>query len=407
MGYVFLLAIALVIAFRSTTAAERRKYLRSFLLMVDRLLIRAHAWWLEIEPFRMSLRARTRIAPITPLITVVNVAVMVGMFVHPQLLNDPDPLVAWGASVGPRTANGEWWRLLTTVFVHASVIDLLVNLLAFIPLGLLLERIVGPMAFTAVYLTAGIFSSLFMLSAFPITVATGAAGAVAGVYAFMMAVLVWGISQRPRLFLPLITLKGLALCGGLFVAYAWMTGTVAVVFVGFTAWLLAGVTVARGVNTRRTPWVRVTATVAAMLCVAIVTAVPLRGITDARRDIQAIVESEARTSAAFKTALLDFTEGRMTEKALADVIDRVIVPELDYVEARLSLVDRQMVPEEQRPLLAAAEEYLKLRDESWTLRANALRSGKISILWVADRKETQALEALGRVKLPTPPEVHR
>jgi membrane associated rhomboid family serine protease len=407
MGYVFLLAIALVIAFRSTTAAERRKHWRSFLVVVDRMLIRAHAWWLEIEPFRISLRARTRIAPVTPLITVVNIAVMVGLFVHPQLLNDPDPLVSWGASVGPRTANGEWWRLLTTVFVHANVLDLLVNLLAFIPLGLLLERIVGPMAFTAVYLTAGIFSSLFMLSAFPITVATGAAGAVAGVYAFMMAVLVWGISQRPRLFLPVITLKWLALCGGLFVAYAWVTGTAAVVLVGFTTGLLAGAVVSRGVNTRRTPWVRVTATVAAMSCVAIVTAVPLRGITDARRDIQAIVETEARTSAAFKTALLDFTEGRMTDKALADVIDRVVVPELDYVGERLSLVDRQMVPAEQRPLLAAAEEYLKLRDESWTLRANALRSGKMSILWVADRKETQSLEALSRVNPPAQPAAGR
>jgi rhomboid protease GluP len=398
MGYVFLLAIAAVIVMRSTTAAERRKYLLVALQSIDKVLFRLQIWWREIEPFRASLRARTRIAPVTPLIAAANLAVVVGMFFHLQLLNDPDPLVSWGANFGPRTANGEWWRLITTLFVHVSVLDLIVCLLAFVPLGLILERIVGPAAFAAVYLTAGLFSSLFMLSAFPVGVSAGAAGAIAGVYAFMMAVLLFGISQRPRLVLPLITIKLLAVCGGLFVAYSWLTGAAAVVVVGFATGLFAGVTVSRGVNTRRTPAIRMAATVATMSCVAIVTAVPLKGITDARRDIEVVLETETQTAQAFKEALQDFTDGRMTDKALAVVIDRVILPELDYVTGRIAKVDRNMVPKEQLPLITAAEEYLTLRNESWTLRANALRSGKMSILWIADKKEALSLEALRRVK---------
>jgi membrane associated rhomboid family serine protease len=403
MGYVFLLAIALTIAYRSTTAVERRKYLFAVLKRVDLFWLRLQYWWQELEPFRSVLRQRTRIAPITPAIAILNVAIFLCMVFHPHLLNDPDPLVSWGASFGPRTANGEWWRLMTTLFVHASVVDLLVNLLALVPLGLLLERIVGPLAFGAVYLTSGVFASLFSLSVFPVDVSVGAAGGVAGVYAFMLAVSLWGVSQRPRLILPLITVKGLAICGGLFLAYAWMTGAAAVVVVGFAAGLFTGLTVARGVNTRRTPGIRMAATVATMSCVAIVTAVPLRGITDARRDIAAVIETENRTAATFKTALEDYTEGRMTEQALAAVIDRIIAPEIRYMSERLALVDRTMVPKEQRPLLAAAEEYLRLRDESWTLRANALRGGKMSILWIADRKESLSLEALRRIKSgPTP-----
>ncbi len=177
----------------------------------------------------------------------------------------------------------------------------------------------------------------------------GAAGAVAGAYAFMLAVSLWGISQQPRLMLPLITVKGLAICAGLLTAVclADRCGT------GRPGRLcerpLTGLTVARGVNTRRTPAVRMAATVATMSCIAIVTAVPLRGITDARRDIEAVLDTEKRTAAAFKTALEEFTEGRMTDKALAGVIDQVIVPELHYVSARLALVDRQMVPKEQVP----------------------------------------------------------
>jgi hypothetical protein len=246
------------------------------------------------------------------------------------------------------------------------------------------------------------FSSLFSLSVFPVEVSVGAAGAVAGVYAFMLAVSLWGISQRPRLVLPMITVKGLAVCGGLFFAYAWLTGAAAVVVVGFAAGLISGLTVARGVNTQRTPAVRMAATVATMCCVAIVTAVPLRGITDARRDIAAVIETEEHTAAAFRTALDDYTAGRMTDKALAGVIDTAIVPELRYVSERLTLVDRTMVPKEQRPLITAAEEYLRLRDESWTLRANALRGGKMSILWIADRKEALSLEAFRQIRPGTP-----
>jgi rhomboid protease GluP len=398
MGYVFLLAIALGIVYRSTTAAERRTHLLRILKALDTLLVRAYGWWREIEPFRTALRARTRFAPVTPIIAVLNVAVALGMLVHPQLINDPDPLVAWGASVGPRTANGEWWRLLTTLFVHASVADLLANLFALVPLGLVLERIVGPVAFAGVYLTAGLFSSVFMLSTAPVAVGTGAAGAIAGVYAFMLAVLLWGVSQRPRLKLPLVTLKGFALCGGLFVAYTWLSGAAPVALVGFSVGLMAGLTVARGVNTRTTPARRVAATVAALSCVAIVTAVPLRGITDARRDIEAVIDTEDRTSATFRTALADFTDGRMTDRSLAAVIDRVIMPEIRYVGERLARIDRQMVPAQQRPLIAAAQEYLTLREESWTLRANALRGGKMSILWIADRKEVLSLEALRRIR---------
>jgi membrane associated rhomboid family serine protease len=402
MGYVFLLAIALTIAYRSTTAVERRKYLFAVLKRIDLFLLRVEGWWRELEPFRTVLRERTRIAPVTPTIAALNVAVVLGMFFHPHLLNDPDPLISWGASFGPRTANGEWWRLLTTLFVHSSIVDLLVNLLAFVPLGLLLERIVGPVAFAAVYLTAGLFSSLFSLSVFPVEVSVGAAGAVAGVYAFLLAVSLWGISQKPRLVLPLITVKGLAICGGLFLVYSWLTGATAVVVVGFAAGLITGLTVSRGVNTRRTPAVRMAATVATMSCVAIVTAVPLRGITDARSDITIVIETEGHTAAAFKTALEEYTEGRMSEQALAGVIDRVIMPEMRYVSERLALIDRTMVPEEQLPLLTAAEEYLRLRDESWRLRANALRSGKISILWTADRKEALSLEAFRRLRRGTP-----
>jgi membrane associated rhomboid family serine protease len=398
MGYILLLAAALTIAYRATTADERKRYLRSALLSIDKWLWKIQGWWREIEPFRQSLHARTRIAPVTPLIVIANVAVIIGMVLHPHLLNEPDPLVSWGANFGPRTANGEWWRLVSALFVHANVLDLIVNLIAFVPLAMMLERIVGPLAFVAVYLTSGMFASLFCLSMFPVDVTAGATGSVAGGYGFLFSALMWGVTQRPRLLVPLIAIKWIAACGVLFVAYTAFTGALPLVVVGSACGLLAGVIVCRGVNTRPTPAVRMTATVATLLCLAISTAVPLRGIADARRDLAEVVAMEERTSATFRTALEDFTDGRMTSKALVAVIDQVIVPELQYAGDRIAKVDRQLLPKEQQELIAAAQTYLALRDESWALRSNALQSGKMSILWVADQKEVAALDALKTIR---------
>ena len=100
--------------------------------------------------------------------------------------------------------------------------------------------------------------------------------------------------------------------------------------------------------------------------------------------------------------LLD-TGVRVSELCGLAVTDVDLDRELAYVTGRLAAVDRNMVPKDQLPLITAAEEYLTLRNESWTLRANALRSGKMSILWIADKKEALSLEALRRVKSGTSP----
>ena len=37
-------------------------------------------------------------------------------------------LVRWGADFGPKTTSGEWWRLLTCVFVHIGIVHILLNM---------------------------------------------------------------------------------------------------------------------------------------------------------------------------------------------------------------------------------------------------------------------------------------
>ena len=49
-------------------------------------------------------------------------------------------------------------------------------------------------------------------------------------------------------------------------------------------------------------------------------------------------------------------------------------------------------------LVARAEEYLRLRDESWSLRSEALHKGKMITLRQADRVERASLDALEKIR---------
>ena len=71
-----------------------------------------------------------------------------------------------------------------------------------------------------------------------------------------------------------------------------------------------------------------------------------------------------------------FRKGRISAEALVLLIDRSIVPELEVADARLKALNR--VPKEHQPLVAGAEEYVRLRSESWRLRAEWLR--KVSVV---------------------------
>ena len=66
------------------------------------------------------------------------------------------------------------------------------------------------------------------------------------------------------------------------------------------------------------------------------------------------------------------------------------------MQARLKTLGR--VPPEHQPLLASAEEYLRLRDESWRLRAAALHKSSMPALRKAETAERASLQAFERLK---------
>jgi membrane associated rhomboid family serine protease len=98
------------------------------------------------------------------------------------------PYVPGGAEHG--VAAGEWYRLVTAMFVHYGLLHLLLNMYALWILGRDLERVLGPLRFTALYLLAGLGGNVaaYFLTA-PNAATAGASTAVFGLMAAIFVIL--------------------------------------------------------------------------------------------------------------------------------------------------------------------------------------------------------------------------
>jgi rhomboid protease GluP len=349
------------------------------------------------DPFRHALRARTPWAVVTPGLVVLNIAIFARMIFDEGPISEPRTLMAWGGNFGPSTTNGEWWRLVTALFIHAGLLQLFVDAVALVQIGLLLERLTGPFAFASVYLGTGMLVNLVNLSQHPVTVTVGSSGAVFGLYGLFLAQALWGLLHRSPVTIPLRALKRLAVPALVFVLYTMATNRLgSPAIVGLATGCVSGLLLVKGVNERKPTVRQVTIAAAAILVVTAVSAVLLRGMTDARPEIVRLVAVEERIAALYQKAVGQFRNGRMSANELARLIDQTIMPELQAVRTRVTALNR--VPPEQQTLVAGAQEYLRLRDESWRLRSEGLHKSNLPTLTKAERPERAALEVLEKIR---------
>jgi membrane associated rhomboid family serine protease len=90
---------------------------------------------------------------------------------------------------GPEVAGGDWWRIVTSGFLHASIFHILFNMFALYILGSLLEPGIGTVRFLAVYFVSLLAGSLGVLLLTPNELSVGASGAIFGLFsaAFLIA----------------------------------------------------------------------------------------------------------------------------------------------------------------------------------------------------------------------------
>jgi len=79
--------------------------------------------------------------------------------------------------------NGEYWQLLTSIFVHVDIIHLALNTLFLIIFGFRAEELFTTEEYFSVYMLAGLSGSLLTLILMsPLTLSAGASGAIFGMY---------------------------------------------------------------------------------------------------------------------------------------------------------------------------------------------------------------------------------
>ncbi len=354
----------------------------------------------ECETFVQELRARTHLVVVTPAILALNVAVFMFMCFGTGALSDPATLIAWGGSVGPRTTNGEWWRLFTSLFVQAGALQLLANVIGLVSVGFMLERLVGPVAFAVTYIAAGVMAGIAELSAHQIAVNSGAAGAIFGVYGLLAASAIWGFYRPSPAAIPVAAMKGLLPGAFVFLTIDVLThglhsdGR----FAGFIAGFIAGAILATSVTDRKPAMRRVWATLGATASMVILLGAPLRGLDDASADVAAVIAVEGRTAHEYDAEIERSNDGRSTMRERIVLIDQ-IRPELQALRTRLESFDK--VPREQQSLVTSAIEFLKTRDESWRLRKEALRKSNLQILRQADSVERNSIDQFRKLKAAT------
>jgi rhomboid protease GluP len=137
----------------------------------------------------------------------INIAVFLGMvlasgtplaFLNPLQEFSTQETIHWGANAGTLSLPGEWWRLLTSVFVHGSLLHIAFNMWCLWNLGELCESLYGRWTYAALYLTCGVGASLASAGWNPYRASVGASGAIFGLAGALIAAFKLGEFSVPR-----------------------------------------------------------------------------------------------------------------------------------------------------------------------------------------------------------------
>lgn len=139
----------------------------------------------EKKPFKLKL---------VHIIIALNVIMYIAGYFISLMTNRSFSMVFMGALYKPLVYGAnEWWRIITSGFIHADFLHILVNMIALLQLGTLVEEVYGKKQMAFIY-TAGLLSSSLMAltNQSPEYLTIGASGAI---FALLGAVIVYLFSS--------------------------------------------------------------------------------------------------------------------------------------------------------------------------------------------------------------------
>jgi membrane associated rhomboid family serine protease len=160
---------------------------------------------IQLSPIASEVVARVEAAPMpapvkidrpaqpwaTWIITALLVAVAGAIALFAGATGDNGVLVRCGAMVRGMIDGGEWWRLITCVYVHVGVVHLSVNAIGMFFLGRVAEDLFGTARTFALFGLAGVAGSFASYLASPTGVSAGASGAIFGMLGAVFVELTW------------------------------------------------------------------------------------------------------------------------------------------------------------------------------------------------------------------------
>lgn len=356
--------------------------------------------------FVQALFAVTPRVYVTPALLGLNALVFVAMVASGVSLLTPQipELLRWGANYGPYTLGGQWYRLLSSTFVHVGLVHLLFNMYVLQDAGRVVERLLGHSSFLVLYLLAGLGGALLSTTAQPTIVSAGASGAVFGVYGGL-----FGFLLRQRRALPQATLRRFFRTGGMFlacnVAFGFLVEGIDVfahvggLITGFGSGLLLATPLRR--ERRAAQRWRALAVGAAGLAVVVATTwASLGRVSALDAELERLRATESRVLHTYNSAATKAREGRLSDAEFSRTLRRDVLP--PWRRARHSFEALADVPESQRGLHAGLVQYMGLREQAWSLLARAAEQGDPELLRRATEKQAAADARLGQLQPDAP-----
>jgi rhomboid protease GluP len=314
---------------------------------------------------------------VTKVLVGLNVAVFVVMMLAGVSATSPSgkALLRWGANYGPLTLDGQWWRLITCMFLHFGVLHLGFNMYALWSVGPMVERLLGNSGFLIMYLVAGVLASTVSVLWHPVAYGAGASGAVFGVVGALLGYLV-----RQRDSVPVVVLAQFKQSLIPFLIYNLLFGLVPGIDMsahvgGFCAGFLCGLVQSQPLGAPRIgrlPRNLLVALAGPALAALLITRFGGK-VADPDEEVSQALESEHKAVAVFAAAAQQMNQHQIRPQQFASILEAQAIPEL--AKARERLLGLKGLSTEGQQYVAKLIEYMQTREQGWRLLAEGYREG--------------------------------
>lgn len=120
-----------------------------------------------------------RFTPITYILILINIVIWLCMILYLNRFSDVK-LLEVGGLVHFNVVHGEWYRLISSMFLHFNFEHILMNMLSLFIFGKIVESIIGSWRMLIIYIISGLYGNFVSLSFNTTTISVGASGAIFG-----------------------------------------------------------------------------------------------------------------------------------------------------------------------------------------------------------------------------------